>query len=243
MPKFSNNPMDAWQRDGFFIRMSKRRKANLLEIAANLGPMATPSDAIDHALSLAKERSSRSASSIEARLEDLVEQVDAVNMERRLDLDQQNSAIEKLISAIDGQTERLAIVQDDLRQLHAASEQCIAPVPSLSEWLSREVDALGLDAKQPVHVAARWQCTHRLSDRMASMEFAVDMQIHNSHRAMSRANTIRLPVVDMDSNLHLADKCQPFWFSCAKQLCGWSIEIMRQEPSGAIGEPIQELRM
>lgn len=236
MPKFSNNPMDAWQRDGFFIRMSKRRKANLLEIAANLGPMATPSDAIDHALSLAKERSSRSASSIEARLEDLVEQVDAVNMERRLDLDQQNSAIER-------QAERMAIVQDDLRQLRAASEQCIAAVPSLSEWLSREVNALGLDAQQPVHVAARWQCTRRLTDCMASMEFAVDMQIHDPRRAMSRANTIRLPVVDMDSDLHLADKRQPFWFACAKLPNGWSIEVMRQEPTGAIGEPIQELRM
>lgn len=242
MPKFSNNPMDAWQRDGFFIRMSKRRKANLMEIAAMLGPMATPSDAIDHALSLAKERSSRSSSSIEARLQDLFEQVDELNMERRLDLDQQNSAIDKLISTVDQQAERIATIQNDLRQLHA-SNPCTAPIPSLSEWLSREVDDLGLDARQPVIVAARWQCTHRLSDRMASMEFSVETQAHRARHAKCQTSTIRLPVVDLDSSIQVADKCQAFWFSCAKQPSGWSIEILRKEPTGAIGELIQELRM
>lgn len=243
MPKFSNNPTGTWQRDGFFIRMSKRRKANLMDIANLLGPMATPSDAIDYALSLAKERSSRSASSIEERLLDLFEQVDVINMERRVDLDRQNMDIEKLTSTINGQAELLAMFHDDLRRLLCDAQQATQAIPSLSEWLSREVGDLGLDIQHPLHLSARWQTTRRLSDRMASMEFTVETQIHREHRATCQAKIVRLPVVDMDSDLQHADKCQPFWFSCAKQPVGWSIEIMRQEPTGAIGEPIQKLRM
>lgn len=88
-----NSTNHAWERDAVFVRLTKRRKANLMAIAKDMDASATPSDAIERAIDLASAGGHSSSELLLDRLAALQDIVDQMFVERREDATKTVAAI------------------------------------------------------------------------------------------------------------------------------------------------------
>lgn len=83
---------NGWDRVDLSVRLTKKRKAALKELAAKLSPTATPTEAIDHGLQTALE----GRTLIEEKLLDVYDALEMHSMECRLEFDRINASLNAL---------------------------------------------------------------------------------------------------------------------------------------------------
>lgn len=91
------SPSNGWDRQELNLRLTRRRRDQLTELAAKLAPDATPTDAIDYSLRI----STNDDKALDSRIEDLEEIIERHASERRLQIERLENGLHALARGLD----------------------------------------------------------------------------------------------------------------------------------------------
>ncbi|MGF6642444.1 hypothetical protein P3T17_000563 [Paraburkholderia sp. GAS82] len=249
----TTNTGSAWSREIVGLRLSKRRKADLMEIAETLPDGATPVDAIERAILAAKaeiadqgladeRRASRNASRI-AQMAD-----DVARLENKIALI--SADIESSSREILGRIQSLRQLISDAAGLPGDDDAPLGRSASdalpLRDWLASETRKRGLAIAQSVALWATWRAKIRVSPGLVSLDFECEISTVDGARpsnlvAASPAPLARLDVVDSRSPLARADELPGIWFWCEPNVGGaWRVRVFAAKQGGGLGELVGE---
>jgi hypothetical protein len=234
-PAKASAPADPWAKDGIFVRLSKKRKTKLQEIAKRLGCEDNPHQAIvahieggaddEHPALEESAASGPFHAEIGRRFDEVVKTVGA--MEDRVAF-----LIERLGDALSPLT--------DIAQPPEPKPE------SLPAWLSRIQAERGSAITKLALARAKWIATHAGQSGRLAMDF--EMELLNIDGQAARpvpVGRVRIdganPAWRFTSEVH-ASNGQRIVLTCQPMALGrWMINAFFSKPDGALGEKFAEL--
>ena len=251
----ATNERSAWGRELIGLRLSKRRKADLMAIAETLPDGTTPVQAIEHAISVAKAEiadhgladewsESRNAPRISqiaddvTRLENKITLISATVESSSRKIAESIQSLRRLI------TDAAGLSGDEDGPLGRSTSEALP----LRDWLASETRAHGLAVAQSAVLRAKWQAKSRVAAGLVSLDFecrfaAVDGTRPRISVAAPPAPLARMDAIDSRSPLARADEHSEIWLWCEPADGGaWRVRVHAVKDSGELGELLGEHR-
>jgi len=240
-----NAASDAWKREGFYLRLSKDRKAGLKKLAEGLANASSPAATVDWAIELALESLGALESSEakerativgtdEGKLSPLAAAIERLSVELELGSERQRSRIEDIAAGV----ERLADLISG-----ALSESGPQDAATLEEWLGSEIAARSVLVRQVAIVRAKWVSTTRIGPCQSALAFDVELADADGEPLTGSSSTlarVRFMPVGSGSELARSDLSEPIFLACQPAGRGsWRIAPFQKNPDGSIGRQIQ----
>lgn len=226
---------DPWAKDGIFVRLSKKRKAKLQEIAKKLGCEDNPHQAIVAHIEGGDDDGSPALE--EAPLPGEFQ----VEVGRRFD---------EVVKTVGAMEDRVAFLIERLGDaLSPLTDIAQPPEPkpeSLPAWLSRIQAERGSAITKLALARAKWIATHAGQSGRLAMDF--EMELLNIDGQPARpvpVGRVRIdganPAWRFTSEVH-ASNGQRIVLTCQPTALGrWAIGAFFSNPDGALGEKFAEL--
>lgn len=247
----SNSNARGWDRDQVSIRLSAKRAAALRSLVAD-APRATPTDAIDRAIEIARD----ATPSPRGELHD-AEPASLDGLERRLAglFASQFDEIASVLSELRAQADELRMAfaaaldsddpQDSPAQPRRSADAAINETPiGLTAWLVPASLAKGLLLETSAVVRGRVVGARAASDRGVMLDFSGELVAVDGAkvaRGDRGASPLRLGPIAANDAAALtigAEIC--LW--CQRAGAEWQIKIHRVEADGRIGELVATRR-
>ena len=228
-------PADPWAKDGIFVRLSKKRKAKLQEIARKLGCEDNPHQAI---VAHIEAGSGDEGSALDGAM--TAEPFQA-EVGRRFD---------EVVKTVGAMEDRVAFLIERLGDaLSPLTEIAQPPEPkteSLPAWLSRIQAERGSTIAKLALARAKWIATHAGQSGRLAIDF--EMELLNMDGQPARpvpVGRVRIdganPAWRFTSEVH-ASNGQHIVLTCQPTALGrWTINAFFSKPDGALGEKFAEL--
>lgn len=228
---------DPWAKDGIFVRLSKKRKAKLQEIAKKLGCEDNPHQAIVAHIEGAADDGSPAL--VEAPQSGEFQ----VEVGRRFD---------EVVKTVGAMEDRVAFLIERLGDALAPLTDLAQPpepkAESLPAWLSRIQAERGSAITKLALARAKWIATHAGQSGRLAMDF--EMELLNIDGQPARpvpVGRVRIdganPAWRFTSEVH-ASNGQRIVLTCQPTALGrWAINAFRSKPDGVLGEKFAELQI
>lgn len=226
---------DPWAKDGIFVRLSKKRKTKLQEIAKKLGCEDNPHQAI--------------VAHIEGGADDehppLFEATQAAPFQAEV-----GRRFDEVVKTVVAMEDRVAFLIERLGDaLAPLTDIAQSPEPkpeSLPAWLSRIQSERGSAISKLALARAKWISTHAGQSGRLAMDF--EMELLNVDGQPARpvpVGRVRInganPVWRFTAEVH-ASNGQHIVLTCQPTTLGhWTINAFFSKPDGALGEKFAEL--
>ncbi len=234
---------DGWSKPVVSIRLSARRKAQLVRLAAGLPAGSPPSAAIDAAIERALASPATLPSPLADRLEELEDAFEAAARDikthaRSRDSDaadaaRSSKAILALISAAGGADE----TADDL----AGGPE------ALGSWLDRQLGELRVAAKESAIARAQWIGSRRSGEGQAFIEFEASLAAIDGRSLVANAaqpRSVQTGPIDIDGDLFKAiamHAAQPLFVALQRSGRAWRATLFASDASGALAAKLGQL--
>ncbi|MFM0298717.1 hypothetical protein PQQ99_01130 [Paraburkholderia sediminicola] len=251
----ATNEGSAWSRELIGLRLSKRRKADLMAIAETLPDGATPVQAIEHAIlvanaeiadhGLADEWSeSRNAPRISqiaddvTRLENKITLISATVESSSRKIAESIQSLRRLI------TDAAGLSGDEDDPLGRSTSEALP----LRDWLASETRTHGLTIAQSAALRAKWRSKTRVGSGLVSLDFecefaAVDGVRPRVSLTARPASLARMDAIDSRSPLARSDERSEIWLWCEPASGGaWRVRVHAVKDGGGLGELLSEHR-
>jgi hypothetical protein len=229
-PAKASAPADPWAKDGIFVRLSKKRKAKLQEIAKRLGCDDNPHQAIVAHIE-------GGADAEDAALEEPAQPgMFQVEVGRRFD---------EVVKTVGAMEDRVAFLIERLGDaLSPLTDIAQPPEPkaeSLPAWLSRIQAERGAAITKLALARAKWIATHAGQSGRLAMDF--EMELLNIDGQPARpvpVGRVRIdganPAWRFTSEVH-ASNGQHIVLTCQPTSLGrWNITAFYSAPDGRLGD-------
>lgn len=231
----ASTPVDPWAKDGIFVRLSKKRKAKLQEIAKRLGCEDNPHQAIVAHIE-------GGADAEDAALEEPAQPGEfQVEVGRRFD---------EVVKTVGAMEDRVAFLIERLgNALSPLTDIAQPPEPkaeSLPAWLSRIQAERGSAITKLALARAKWIATHAGQSGRLAMDF--EMELLNVDGQPARPVPVgrvridgAIPAWRFTSEVHASNR-QHIVLTCQPTALGrWTITAFHSKSDGALGEKFAEL--
>ena len=235
----------SWNRDGFFIRLTKERKTLLQSIAHDVGGDPSPICAIDRALDLA---SSFLAEPETATSSESGTAASAPTM-GSMPLDALDAAALRIETQSRLERERLQAMHREANdRFHALSDLIASAIQSgdssetqsFDAWLTDEVARRGLTIQKVAIAKAMWVSKTRSSVDQWEADFEVELVGADGkpqQRKVGDATRVRVSGIDAASGLGLAPMQDGIYLIGQPAPSGqWVITAYKQKPDNTLGE-------
>ena len=235
----------SWNRDGFFIRLTKERKALLQSIAHDVGGDPSPICAIDRALDLASSFLAEpgTATPSESGV------ASAVPTMGSLPLDALDAAAARIETQSRLERERLQAMHREANdRFHALSDLIAEAIQSgdssetqsFEAWLTNEVTRRGLTIQKVAIAKATWVSKTRSGMDQWEADFEVELVGADGkpqQHKVGDATRVRVSGIDAGSGLGLAPMQDAVYLIGQPAASGqWVITAYKQKPDNTLGE-------
>lgn len=231
----------SWSRGQFNLRMTKRRRKQLEEIAASLPASASAIDAIDHAL----DRACQSAApACDSRIDGIEAAIQSLDERGRIDMRRMASGLAEVAKSIKDLRDLISAVADMPEDSLEAGETG-KPRP-FREWLEGALAERGMRAERSAIARAAWSAKSRQANGLLSLEFMADLISADGVEAPACGRPARVLFVgigegeafaDLDRQRQVLLRCAPLPGG------GWAAQAFAPRSGGAPAVPIGALRI
>ena len=233
---------DPWAKPVVSIRLSSRRKAALLRIAAGMPAGASPSAAVDAAIAVALASPADLPEPLSERFEALEDAFGAVARDMRAVAERREAA------SLDAARASRAVL--DL--ISAASsggatdeDQDEAETTPLSAWLPRELRRLGARDAETAIVQATWRGMRKSGEGLAEIDLhAAVAAIDGKARSAAKPTPVSAGPVEIDGALFRAVAARagrPLFVMLRRSAGAWSATIFASDAGGQAAERLGDL--
>lgn len=230
-----------WSRDCVNLRLSRERAEKLRALARQLGPGATPTDAVDRALEVASEAESPAtqADGEAAGAEEMLSALERLSERTRFEAVASAAAAADIARGLRELSELISAVA----AASGGSEDGLDQPISLRAWLDSQPRAT---PGQAIAASARWQSKARVGDQHVSLELLVRRAACGDPRReqFAASSLVRLDRVQAASPFARTDLISAFLLSCQRAGDGsWRVAGHQMKPDGQAGPLLGTIRV
>ena len=227
-------------QDKICIRMTPSRKANLAALSSDLPSSSrTPTDVIDHAISIALTiRRSRGLES-EVRFNDLDNAMELLAADRQKDARDHGTMLNEISQSIRDMRDLMSAVAS----LPGSDDGNFSEkAPPLKDWLDKEAQYL---PQKTMLVRARWQAMTRVGEHSISIELRVERVASAGQARGAKPGAPGLANIDhieSGSSLARLELIADFYLACQNNGNGWLVNAHQIQPDRTIGPLVGAVR-
>lgn len=227
-----------WNRECANVRLSKRRKENLMSISKELSSGSTPTDAIDYCIAIATA-DRRVALGIEDRFSQLTDMIESLSDMCCNGFGDQGSALRSLASDL-GQVRELISGAASMPGGDGGFDE---EAMLISQWLDVEAKAFGAAS---ILVKAKWQSSARESGNQAGMVLLVERMAVAHYKGPARPSLpamVKLDGIDAENPLIRTVSMREFYLACQRTAqSSWALSAHLINPDKTIGTALATIR-